>query len=212
MHFIWKLFISKNSLPNVIYSNNLKKLLKERYIFNEETDTFYKITSKYLPFVSNFINFWENTISTSIGTYFDHEIEIDELCCLFKKWINDNSETNFYAGNINEHDIIKILNHFFPNTEILENKYILNIECSLWNKINDINNALQSLKNYYKESILLNQNESLLISFDEIYSYYIKNKQTKFTISKRYFEKYLCVSLVDYIEFDNFISVSWVSS
>jgi hypothetical protein len=51
-----------------------------------------------------------------------------------------------------------------------------------------------------------------LIPFDEIYAYYIKNKQIKFTISKLYFEKYLYSKLADYIEFDKFVSISWVSS
>jgi len=212
MHFIWKLFISKHSLPSMIYTNNLKKLLKERYPYDEATDTFYKITSKYLPFVSHFIRFWESTISVTTGTDFDHEIEVDELCGLFKKWIHDNDNITYYAGNTNEHDVLKILNHYFPNIEIIDNKYILNVQCNLWNKIGDMNQALDSLKNHYKEITLLNENTSLLIPFDEIYAYYVKHKQIKFTISKLYFEKYLYFALADYIQYDKFVSISWVSS
>jgi hypothetical protein len=212
VHFIWKLFISKNCLPSVIYSNNLKKLLKERYSYDEIADAFNNITSKHLPFVKHFIHFWENTITVCNGSDFDHEIEIDELCGLFKKWIHDNNDISYYAGNTNEHDILKILNHYFPNIEVSENKYILNVQCSMWNKNGDINNALSIFKNYYKENIILNESASLLISFDEMYAFYIKNKQTRFTISKRYFEKYLYFSLADYIEFDNFVSISWTSS
>jgi hypothetical protein len=212
MHFIWKLFISKHSFPSMIYANNLKKLLKDRYPYNEESDTFYKITSKYLPFVSHFIQFWENTINVTTGGDFDHEIEVDELCGLFKKWIHDNDDITYYAGNTNEHDILKILNHYFPNIEIIDNKYILNVQCNLWDKISDMNQALNSLKNHYNEIILLNQNSSLLISFDEIYAYYVKHKQIKFTISKLYFEKYLYFKLADYIQYDKFVSISWVSS
>jgi len=212
MHFIWKLFISKHSLPSVIYSNNLKKLLKDRYPYDESNDTFYKITSKYLPFVSNFIQFWENTIIIATGSEFDHEIEVDELCGLFKKWIHDNDDITYYAGNTNEHDILKILNHYFPNIEIIDNKYILNVQCNLWNKIGDMNQALISFKNYYKENILLNENQSLLIPFDEIYAYYVKHKQIKFTISKLYFEKYLYFTLSEYIQYDKFVSFFWISS
>jgi len=212
MHFIWKLFISKHSLPSVIYANNLKKLLKEKYPYDETSDTFYNITSKYLPFVSNFIHFWENTIIVNSGGDFDHEIEVDELCGLFKKWIHDNDNISYYAGNTNEHDVLKILNHYFPNIEIIDNKYILNVQCNLWNKIGDMNQSLDSLKNHYKEVTLLNENSSLLIPFDEIYAYYTKNKQTKFTISKIYFEKYLYFALFDYIQYDKFVSISWVSN
>lgn len=216
MHFIWKLFISKHSLPSVIYINSLKKLLQSRYSYDETTDTFYNVTSKYLPFVSNFIKFWENTITiNTINTInssqnFDHEIEIDELCGLLKKWTHENSEMGNSVGNLNEHDIIKILNHYFPTIEIIENKYILNICCSLWNKIVDIDSSLDAFKKMYAN--LLNDNTPLLIPFDEIYAFYIKNKSSKFIISKRYFEKYLYFMLADYIEFDNFVSVSWASS
>lgn len=212
MHFIWKLFISKHSLPSMIYANTLKKLLKEKFIYDELSDSFYNITSKYLPFVSHFIQFWENTINITTGAEFDHEIEVDELCSLFKKWISENDAVNYYAGHTSEDDVLKILNHYFPNIEIVDNKYILNVQCSIWNKIGDMNQILDSLKNYYKEIILLNTNSSLLIPFDEIYAYYIKNKQIKFTISKLYFEKYLYSKLADYIEFDKFVSISWVSS
>jgi hypothetical protein len=214
MHFIWKLFISKNSLPNMFYSNSLKKLLKERVAYDEPSDSFYNVTSKYLPFVSHFIQFWENTITACGSEDFEYEIEADELCSLFKKWINDNDSVSFYAGHTNEHDVLKIMNHYFPNIEILENKYITNVKCSLWDKNGDINAALVSLKNYYKENALLNSSadESFLISFDEIYAHYIKFKQTKFTISKRYFEKYLCVALAEFIEYDSFVSISWVLS
>jgi hypothetical protein len=212
MHFIWKLFISKHSLPSIIYSNNLKKLLKDRFAYDEPSDTFYNITSKYLPFVSHFIQFWENTISTTSSSDFDHEIEVDELCSLFKKWTTENDNINYYAGHTNEHDVLKILNHYFPNIEIIDNKYILNVQCSMWNKIGDMNQTLDSLKNHYKEIVLLNENPSLLIPFDEIYAYYIKHKQIKFTISKLYFEKYLYSELSDYIQYDKFVSVSWVSN
>ena len=221
MHFIWKLFVSKHSLPSMIYVNTLKKLLREQYEYNEDTDTFYNVTSKYLPFVSNFIQFWEHTINNNNNntnnntqsTYegLHHEIEIDELCALLKKW---SQEQGVPCYTINEHDILKILHHYYPTVQIIDNKYILDVQCSLWNKNQDIHTALVYFRNYYKESILMNEHKhtlsSLLIPFDEIYSFYIKYKQTKLTISKRYFEKYICVMLSEFIEFENFVSISWI--
>ena len=50
------------------------------YNYNEETDSFIGITSKYLPIQSDFIRFWENTITVLSNDYslvFNHEIEID---------------------------------------------------------------------------------------------------------------------------------------
>ena len=210
MHYIWKLFISHYSFPSMIYSNTLKNLLKEKYSYDETTDTFNNITSKYLPTVSDFILFWEKTMNQTLPgeSDFEMELEIDEICGLFKKWTQYNYNTCSSNGNITEHDILKIVNHYFPNIVIHENKYILNIRCSLWNKISDIDTSLESLKMYYKH-ISSSEGTTPLISFDEMYEYYLKNRQIKFTVSKRYFEKYVSAIMVQFIEFDTFISSSW---
>lgn len=208
MHYIWKLYISSSSLPNIIYVNTLKGLLINRFQYDETTDTFLNITSKYLPVVSDFINFWERNITPGdLGNELDNEFEIDELCDLFKKWASNKTNNCSSNGTINEHDVLKILQHYFPNIEIVENKYVLNVSCVLWDKLPDINASLNQMKEKKED-------ENPLISFDELYDNYFnyctKNKSAiKPVVSKRYFEKYLYVILADYIEFDTFISNKW---
>ena len=211
MHYIWKLYISKFSLPSMIYSNTLKNLLKEKFNYDESIDTFLNVTSKYLPCIRDFIQFWDNNISISIiHDDFENEFEIDELCTLFKKWNQQKT------GNIGEHNVLKILNHYFPNVTILENKYILNISCSLWNKTEDIKLALDSLKEHYNNKKYIGVS---LISMDDMYDFYLHycntNKiigENKYIVSKRYFEKYLYSALNNYVEFDKFISCEWYMS
>lgn len=200
MHFIWKLFVSKQSLPSLIYVNTLKKLLRETYDYNESTDCFLNVTSKYLPFVSHFLQFWDQTMTINPAS--ESEVELDEVCGLLKKW---NQEQGVSCGAIIEHDVLKIIHHYYPNIDVEESKYLLHVQCSLWNKMEDMHAALQS----YKE---LSSPTALLIPFDELYSFYIKQKQTKLTISKRCFEKYLSSELGEFIEFDTFVSVSWLES
>jgi hypothetical protein len=53
-------------------------------------------------------------------------------------------------GNITEENILKILKHFFPNIEIIEDKFVLNVTCTLWDKIGDINNSLDFIKEQIK--------------------------------------------------------------
>jgi hypothetical protein len=103
---------------------------------------------------------------------------------------------------------LKIIVHFFPVVDIVENKYVLNIQCKLWNKSVDIDLAIDALKGEGGGSGV-----TPLVSIGEIYDYYVtfcntKNNSvsTKFVVSKRYFEKYVCSVLSDYIVFDNFIS------
>ena len=211
IHFVWKQFLSSSYLPNIIYSNTLKNILKEKYgLYDEISDTFFGITSKYLPVHSDFIKFWENTISmdnnsnSSINT-FDNELEIDELSSLFKCWTKENSN-NVSNGTIVEENILKILIHFFPNIEIVEDKYVLNVTSSMWNKLNDIDNSLV----YIKQQIASDHNLAL-ISFDDAYNYYYKFCKTnsfQFLVSKRYFEKYLYFKLADHIVYEKFIKTS----
>jgi hypothetical protein len=210
IHFVWKQFLSNFSLPNVIYSNTLKNIIKESYDYDEETDSFIGITSKYLPVHSDFIKFWENTIkidSSDENELFDNELEIDELSSLFKLWSKQSNEQLMTNGSITEENILKILKHFFPNVEIIEDKFVLNVSCTLWDKMNDIQNSFD----FIKEQIKVNENVTL-ISFDDAYNYYYKYcslNAFKTVVSKRYFEKYLYYKISDYIVYEKFIETSW---
>ena len=201
LHFVWKQFLSDYNLLNIIYSNKLKNIIKERYEYDETADSFYGITSKYLPTHSEFIKFVETTITYDVNL-FQYELEIDELCYLFKLWTKQNSVQHIH---ISEENILQILKHFFPTFEIIEDKYVLNISSCLWDKISDINNSF----NFIKENIKSNDKNSL-ISFDDAYNYYYKYcniKSFKLIVSKRYFEKYLCYKLSNIIVYEKFMEV-----
>ena len=211
LHFVWKQYLSSYNLPNVIYSNTLKHFIKEKYNYLDGSDVFVGITSKYLPIHIDFIKFWGNTITIHKPDdclLFDNEIEIDELCSLFKYWIKQNPENHMSTGNISEENVLKILKHFFSEVEIIEDKFVLNVTCILWNNINDINISFEYIKTQIKNDYKLK-----LISFDEAYNYYYKycNSNTfKFIVSKRYFEKYLYYKLSDYIVYEKFIETYWI--
>jgi hypothetical protein len=215
LHFIWKQFLSANALPNMIYSNSLKNMLKEIYHYDETNECFTNLTSKYLPIESDFTKFWEKTIhvldncgESDVETF--DELEVDELCMLFKMWTQTNScqENLISNGNINEESVLKILKHFFPNIEIVENKYVLNVSCNLWNK----NTEIEKSFDYIKTQIKTNHNLAL-ISFDDAYNYYYKYcncQSNKLIVNKRYFEKYLYSKISKYIVYEKFIETIWV--
>jgi len=222
LHFVWKQFLSSCNLPNVIYSNTLKNILKEKYTYDDDDDSFMGITSKYLPVHSDFIKFWENTVTLQISEndayantivnnihnlFFDNEIEIDELCSLFKYWSKQHPQQLMSNGHISEENILKILKHFFPMVEIIEDKFVINVCCNIWNKMNDINESFE----YIKEQIKT-EHKLALISFDDAYNYYYKFcnlKSLNFIVSKRYFEKYLYFKIADHIVYEKFIETEW---
>jgi hypothetical protein len=215
LHFLWKQYLSINNLPNVIYSNTLKNIFKQFYTFDESSDSFIGITSKYLPVHIDFVKFWETTITIhttdSCDTMFDNEIEIDELCSLFKYWTKQTNEHLLSNCNISEDNVLKIMKHFFPGIEIVEDKYVLNVSCSLWDKMEDIHNSFPFIKDKIKELMLKDEKLSL-ISFDDVYGYYHKKcklNEHKFIVSKRYFEKYLYLKLSTFILYEKFIDAKW---
>ena len=216
IHFIWKQFLLNSNLPNMIYSNTLKNILKDKFTYEESCDSFINITSKYLPIESDFIKFWESTINTTVNVIenninyqnFYNELEIDEICSLFKNWVKTSPNTEPFLSNgaISEDNVINILKHFFPDIEIIEEKYVLNVWCIMWDKNNDIEKSFSFIKNKIKIA------NSPLISIDEIYNFYCKYNNinsNKFNVSKRYFEKYLTVRIPEFIINEKLIKTEW---
>jgi len=213
IHYIWKQYLSRHSLPSMIYVNQLKLLLKQRFTYNEDTETFDNVTSKYLPVVCDFIQFWEKAISNSVEADFVDELEIDEICDLFKRWVNTSDKHAVQSsGILCEGDVLKILKHFFNSVEIVENKYVMGVVSLVWNKKEDIVASID----FYRGSNIIYQEDITLISFDTLYENYCtfccnKNnkKTTKLIVSKIYFEKYMSFTYSDIIKFESFIPITW---
>lgn len=209
LHYVWKQFLSSMGLPNIIYSNNLKNILKTKYEYNEETDAFLNVTTKFLPLVGEFIKFWETTMTTENTNTNKYnpslEYELDEICGLFKFWKGS-------SGNMNEQEVIKIMKHFFPTIEIIEDKYIIGVKSILFDKTMDIRGSLEILKKDNAEFL-----PKSIISFEDLYTYYnnyyksIENNANvpRFIVSKRYFENYISEELQKYVVYNNFITCEW---
>jgi hypothetical protein len=118
------------------------------------------------------LNTYDPTTNVVIETNeFTNELEIGEILVMFKYWCKTNNSdiptTIMSLSTFYENEIIKILRHFYPNIKILDNKFITNIQCTLWNKNKDIDNALEQLKTTYKK-----QNKDVIIDFSDAYYFY----------------------------------------
>ena len=126
------------------------------------------------------------------------ELEIDEICNLFKSWAGKT------VYSINEEMLLDLIQHFYPDVTIEDDKYIQQYTCKLWDKKTQIIAALEGFKTNNKGT---NVPESLY----NIYEYYCKLYSNKsFIVSKRYFEK-IAVEYIEkeHIDNDNFILPTW---
>jgi hypothetical protein len=195
MLYLWKNFLDTMNIPNVAFNAKLKTLLIQKLEYNEETDSFNNITSVLLPQVSSFLKFWEENMLKDED---ETELEIDEICNLFKSWAGKT------VYSINEEMLLDLIQHFYPDVTIEDDKYIQQYTCKLWDKKTEIITALDGFKTNNKES---NVPESLY----NIYEYYCKLHSNKsFKVSKRYFEK-IAVEYIEkeHIDNDNFILPTW---
>jgi hypothetical protein len=118
--------------------------------------------------------------------------------------------SDYKTGNLNCKNLLRLINHYFcPNVEIIEDKYIKNIKCKLWDKEIEINNFL----NLYKYNLSKNYNCNVdeFISIDKLYDSYKKQFSDKnFIISYDYFRKYVYLQLQNFIRSDNLIDSKWI--
>ena len=209
VQYIWKRFRSDFALPRVVSNTTLKTLLMEKYIYDSETDTFPNLTSKHLPVVSDFMNFWTATMKPSANNNkLANDYEVDELSALFQTFLLENKDTCMSNGRIIDDDILNILRYYYTDVEIAANKFILRMECSLWNKTSAVISILECARTHFKTH--LTDSDDRTIAFDDIYTYYLKNRTAQFAMGKAYFEKCLNHLLKGYIAYTHVVSEKWL--
>lgn len=179
LYFIWRQYLNKNSLPLIINQSNLKTILNELSMYDNNTETCLNIKSKYASHWIHFQTFWTQNIC--INDNDENNYEISELTTIFNDWCKSNS----LHFNIDEDEFKLMMLWNDPNINIEDNKYIHNITCKLWDKTSTIDLAVQSM------------NQGLYSSFNtlDLYKYYCKfinrNCNGKYIASKSYFDKYI---------------------
>jgi hypothetical protein len=225
MLYLWKMYLSEFRLPSMFFAATLRAKLAEHTTGGggvgavgtaaaAAIDVIPNRTSKYLPVVSQFRQFWSEHCFTD-----DHEIEleIDELSTLFNEFSSASTATTATATTatattaaVSDIALLGMLRHFYPDVIIEDDKYILNVGCKLWNKTDEINEYLEQ----FKQQCLTNH-----LSFPQplynAYEYYCGrcySTAKRRIISKRYFEKYFMEEYADYIDENGMITIKWWSA
>ena len=215
--YLWKLYLETKDLPPIMFLQTLKKTMIEKLDkhYKEEHDIFLSVSSKHLPSINSFLNFWNET---TIYDDNESEFEIEELTVLYHKWCGTNKTP---VSNLSNNQIIDLISHFFPNIEIDRDKYISGVCNKLWDKQLDIQTALdamrETLRNNHEErrqSMRSMSPSCINVSIYDTYNFYCKyhthsGEPNSMKVSKVYFEKYIFDTISEYITDNRFLSAEW---
>lgn len=203
IYFLWNHFLNAYRLPSVMYHSEFTTLFINEFnsFYHPNDKSFSGLLSKFLPSTQSFVSFWDETM---LENPYENNLEINEIRNIFKIW----SKTN---DNLSNEHIINIINYFFPDTFIENDKYIHEYVCSLWNKETQIKNALESYKRFSVEDALDGDK-----TIHNAYIYYCNYVNTtthcspydSLIVDKSYFEMYVHKNLIPYID-NNYISSVW---
>jgi hypothetical protein len=214
MQYLWKHFLESKQLPSVIFQQRLKGFLiqKLKGNYNEESDVFINVCSKFLPAIQQFLQFWTETIEYDET---ENDFEVEDIVHLFYKWCDDKEDV---ISELNDKQILDLIAYYYPSVEIEKDKYINGVTCSLWDKQLDINVALESMKEQIRGH-LQRETGSLIstknISIYDAYTFYCKYFSclpNKRFVNKGYFEKYVFDHMSEYVNDDKFIRAEWLST
>tara|TARA_B100001540_G_C15746212_1_gene614631 strand:+ start:14 stop:877 length:864 start_codon:yes stop_codon:yes gene_type:complete len=216
MLYLWKLFLKEKEIPNIVLNDVLKIRLKHKLSFTDDLDAYENITSPQLPGISKFIDFWNETMEE--GT---DEFEISEITHLFKDWQKSKNKAIIFT----DETILDLINHFYPNITIYNNKYIINISSKLWNKNKIVKDTIVAFDNKFVKdnSYKINSNftgnvvnmiiseeddvKYLSYSLYQVYEYYCLTTKNQPIMSKKYFEEEARKILGKLIDKDDIILV-----
>tara|TARA_Y100001980_G_C14554008_1_gene340003 strand:- start:241 stop:1611 length:1371 start_codon:yes stop_codon:yes gene_type:complete len=165
LHYLWKDYCSNENIPNVVSFNQLKDYYND--------DMLYKTSSK-LEYVSEFIDFWNDTIYVDDN---ETKFEISEIQQLLKLKRN---------VTLNEKKIISLISHFY-NVDIENEKYINNVNCYCFCKKNILNTFKKS--DYYNKTTNINSQYKKYIDWEN--SLTKSHNRVDIVISKNYFIEHI---------------------
>jgi hypothetical protein len=196
MMYLWKVFIEDERIPNVFFAQALKaRMLQQLPGYSETADSFLQLTSKHLPLVARFKDFWTQTIAANPND--EDELEIDEFTALFKQHHHHQVMQSMQAGqttsqlqshNHTDAAFLGLIRHFYPDMVIENDKYLMHVSCSLWDKRGDVLAAMQEYASSTTQPAPY-----------KAYEYYCQQQRSKcktnaagphhLIVSKKYFEK-----------------------
>ena len=174
--FLWKKYVLDNDIFVSSFSSytdfvfHLFKSLDMKYDSGSTNNVLIGYCSLESPRLDNFKKFWNDNF-----VFCDKEshLEINEILFLYNK------HNKGGKSHLSESLISLIIQCFYSQFEIIDNKMIHNVKCLLWDKRKEIDDFIQQYDGMGESN-----------NINSIYKKYISTK-TDYRISKIYFQKYL---------------------
>ena len=160
MLFLWKSYLTKECKLNIFIKKQELYDIIENFI-EVRNNKFINVYSLFLPYVETFKQFWDIHIYIDKNEY---DFEVNELYDIY---------CTVYKSKINESIFKDLIEFYFPNIVIVEDKYIKQIGCTLWNKKKEL------------EPYIIKGGD-----IQELYSNYCKEFKSIRKVSKKYFTQY----------------------
>lgn len=171
-------------LPKVLFYTDVEEYFNKKFPIMNDNETFmYKgITSKDSTFISSFLSFFNETFDIDPSN--ETTYELDELLLIYTKKCRHKKYT------LNEKMLSSLLNHYYENIQIVNNKYVTGINCKIWNKTQDIQDFLKTIK--YETHNICDSDTDSVSTNNTLYEKYcnwcnLKNKH--FVVSKDFFDE-----------------------
>lgn len=174
------------NIPKVIFYTDVEEYFKKHFEEINENDLIrYKgITSKDSNFISLFLSFFDETFD--VNTEYITPFELDELLFIYtKKCRNKN-----YL--LNEKMLLSLLKHYYDGINISNGKYITGLKCNIWDKKQDIEDFMKTIKINTEEHNNSDNDTDSVSSQSKLYERYCvwcEQEKKQFIVSKDYFEE-----------------------
>jgi len=198
MYYLWKSYLRTHNLPTLVFIKNLKAHLQKELEYDPAGDKYVHVTSSMLSYIRVLKNFWDENVTDA-----EDEFEINELCSLYAKYLDDEK---ILDRRIGESDMLSIIRHFY-DVNIVDDKYLIGIGCLLWNKRDEMLAALEHLRLSYSHSESADG-----LSLHRVYRDYCNSSaETGRIVSKSYFQKYISQVIPSkYIKSGKLLSSYWL--
>ena len=176
MYFLWKIYLKNRNIPNTVLKTEFEEIIKSK--LENINNIFKNCQSNFLANVKIFKKFWSETIQRD----FNNEIEISELHTLMIKWISDNNKS---SNNFSEENLQDMIEYFYDDIGIGNDKFLSGIKCNLWDKLGDMKEAFDN-----KFNKKFDKNLKIYDAY-VMYCKYANNNGKLLTVSKSYFYNFL---------------------